>query len=399
MSRRIAFVVAVCGGALLLGGLGLVLLGGRTTRTEGDPRVAAAVAASNPHPLAGNFRPNGTTLADCRRRRFDQLCYEQAFGNVAYRQGPRAALRAFAAAIATDPDVERGCHRMAHSIGSASLARDKGDVSKAFAEGSSICWSGYCHGILARALVDVRGENAVVTVARKLCAGASVRVRPFLAYQCIHGLGHGLMIHTGLDLPTSLRVCERLLTSWDQTSCDGGVFMENFNTSYGVQSPYLRKNDLLYPCDWVAPRHKLYCYLQITDRILTVTAGDWRRASYLCAHAEHDWRATCFQSYGRSVSGVARGNARRSQRLCAAVPPRWRDDCAYGVARDLTSNDEGGARAARFCRVLRARSRARCFYGVGTILASIYVEPGRLARECTRLAGAYAANCTMRRST
>ena len=49
------------------------------------------------------------------------------------------------------------------------------------------------------------------------------------------------MIHTGLDLPQSLSVCEQLATDWDQTSCDGGVFMENFNSSYGVTSRFLRK--------------------------------------------------------------------------------------------------------------------------------------------------------------
>ena len=99
------------------------------------------------------------------------------------------------------------------------------------------------------------------------------------------------------------------------------------------------------------------------------------------------------------MSGFARGNAHRAERLCGTVPTHWRDDCAYGVARDLTSNDEGGARAARFCRVLPLHSRPRCFYGIGTILASIYVEPGKLAQTCAQLAGRYAADCTMRRSS
>jgi hypothetical protein len=349
--------------------------------------------------MAGHFRPDATTLAECKAVPFEQRCYEQAFGNLAYRAGPRIALARFAAAIAADPLVERGCHRMAHMIGSGALARYENDVGKAFSAGGSICWSGYYHGILERALLDVHGNDALVTAARTLCAGASVRARLFIAYQCVHGLGHGLMIHTGLNLPASLKVCERLATSWDQTSCDGGVFMENFNTSYGVRSPYLRDGDLLYPCDVVAERHKLYCYLQVTDRILSASGGSWQLASRLCAtKAERAWRATCFQSFGRSVSSEARGDPNTARRLCAKSPPRWRNDCAYGVARDLTSNDEGGARAAAFCRVLPRRAQPHCFYGIGTILAGIYTRPGGLARECRHLAGRYAANCTLKRS-
>jgi hypothetical protein len=368
--------------------------GSHAAHAHATPSAAHSLEA---HPVAGHFHPDGTALADCARAAFDQRCYEQAFGNLAYRAGPKVAMTRFAAAMAADPLVERGCHRMAHAIGSASLARYKNDVAKAFAAGNSTCWSGYYHGILERALVNVRGEDALVTVARKLCAARSVRVRLFLAYQCVHGLGHGLMIHTGLDMPASLRVCERLATTWDQTSCDGGVFMENFNTSYGVRSRYLRDRDLLYPCDAVAERHKLYCYLQVTDRILASSSGNWQLASRLCSKAERNWRATCFQSYGRSVSSEARGNPQSARRLCAAVPNRWRGDCNFGVARDLTSNDEGGARAANFCRVLPERSRAHCFYGIGTILGGIYVKPDDLAKECVRLTGRYAADCTMKR--
>ena len=80
-------------------------------------------------------------------------CWEQAFGNIAYHQGPKQALRIFDQRIASDPAVEAACHRIVHMIGSASLARFKGNVSQAFTAGSASCNSGYYHGILERALV------------------------------------------------------------------------------------------------------------------------------------------------------------------------------------------------------------------------------------------------------
>ena len=42
------------------------------------------------------------------------------------------------------------------------------------------------------------------------------------------------MISTGYDLPFALRVCDKLQTGWDQTSCTGGVYMENVNAANGT---------------------------------------------------------------------------------------------------------------------------------------------------------------------
>ena len=53
-------------------------------------------------------------------------------------------------------------------------------------------------------------------------------ISTFLLYQCVHGLGHGLMIYSRNDLPYSLRICDGLATAWDRNSCTGGVFMQNF---------------------------------------------------------------------------------------------------------------------------------------------------------------------------
>ena len=226
-------------------------------------------AAASPHPVAGGFKPDRTQLDDCGP---DQRCLEQAFGNVAFRKGPRAALQTFDAKMRTDAAVESGCHRIAHLIGSAALARYRGNVGRAFAEGSASCWSGYYHGILERAFAGASGEPQVIATARRLCAGRVVRSTEWLAYQCVHGLGHGLMLQSAYAFPFSLRVCDRLRTDWDRSSCSGGVFMENINgaekTAYGFKSRWLRDNDLVYPCNAVKERHKLYCYLMVTSRIL-----------------------------------------------------------------------------------------------------------------------------------
>ncbi|MFN2467197.1 MAG: hypothetical protein ABR521_03580 [Gaiellaceae bacterium] len=350
-------------------------------------------AAASPHPVAGGFEPDRTRLEDCGP---DQACLEQAFGNLAFRRGPSAALRTFDAKMGSDAAVESGCHRIAHLIGSAALARYRGDVGRAFSEGSASCWSGYYHGILERAFAGASGESQVIATARRLCAGRDVRRTEWLAYQCVHGLGHGLMLRSAYALPFSLRVCDRLPTAWDRSSCSGGVFMENINgaekTAYGFKSRWLRDGDLVYPCNAVQERHKLYCYLMVTSRILQAHGYDWRAAARICAGVERGWVATCFQSLGRDASGFSRQDPSRILTLCAHAGARA-SDCLYGAARDVTSNDANGDRAARLCERAPVESRLDCFSGIGTILGSLVGTTEARRAACARLTRVYLRTC------
>jgi mono/diheme cytochrome c family protein len=355
----------------------------------------SASAAASPKSVAAQFKPDKTKLSDCKQG--DATCFEQAFANLAYRNGPKPTLALFAKMMVTDPTV-KVCHRIAHAIGAGSLAHYHGDVGLAFANGSAVCWSGYYHGILERAFSGVP-PSRLTAVARKLCASKAVHKNTFILYQCVHGLGHGLMIYTAYDLPRALSVCDRLQTSWDQVSCTGGVFMENLQTSYGTQSPWLRAKDPLYPCPEVSKRHKLYCYLMVTSRILTVVNGDWRKTVAWCRKAEKGWVATCFQSLGRDASGQTLQNPRKILAICR-LGGDMESECVYGAARDITSMDAGARRSTGFCSQVPAGMRAKCFEGIGTILGGFRADlagrrelcrtsvPRRYLADCSRGAGA-----------
>jgi hypothetical protein len=382
VNRRLVLIGALAA-ALAVGGVvaGVVLAAG-SGKTEAQRQPQAGTL--NLHPIAGNFKPDGTKLSDCH----DQLCYEQAFGNVAYDKGPKAALALFAQQMASNKAVESGCHRIAHKIGSATLVRDHGDIPKAFAAGSSICWSGYYHGILERAFYGISTESGLIKAARRVCASPGLQRDQWLLYQCVHGLGHGLMISTGYDLPFALRVCDRLQNGWDQTSCTGGVYMENVNaangTSIGFKTPWVRSDDLVYPCDApVAKKHELYCYLMVTSRILAANGYDWKATAKICAHVDKAWIATCFQSYGRDVDGSTREDPVRDRELCK-LAGRWEGECIYGAVRDMTADYAGGKRSSAFCRIVVAKLKGYCYQGLGTILGTLKATTAGRRAACTK---------------
>jgi Cytochrome C oxidase, cbb3-type, subunit III len=351
--------------------------------------VASASRGSGKVP---SFKPDKTTIADCERNNAPG-CFRQAFGNIAYARGPQAALALLDRDSRTISGVQADCHQIAHNIGHAGLAHYHNNAAVALAHGAMTCNSGYYHGVIERAFAGVPRER-VTRIARRLCTGRAVTKEEFLLYQCVHGLGHGLMIYSGLDLPYSLKVCHQLQTQFDRVSCTGGVFMQNLMPGMGT-SRYLRRSDPIYPCNAVARRDKVYCYLMVTSRILTLNGYDWRKTAATCRRSEEAWVATCFQSYGRDASGFTQYQPQRTIRLCL-LAGKDAGECMYGAARDYGNNYAGGPQAARLCNLGPARYRGHCFEGVGTILGALHrygeqrraacaaVTPRRYLSDCLR---------------
>jgi hypothetical protein len=381
-ARRIAAIVLVS-----LAGIATAVVAVAVVAGEGSGTSSSTTTLPQ-HPVAGTFEPDEVALDDCSDA--EQLCLEQAYGNIAYREGPKRALALLEEEVGTATNV---CHRIAHNIGSAALARYEGDVGRTFADGSSTCASGYYHGVLSRALVNVKSfaASALGAVSRKLCSSDEVRAVAELEYQCLHGLGHGLMITTGYDLPKSLAVCDRLRGEWEATSCNGGVFMENFFTSYGAQSGWVRDDDPVYPCNWVAEEDKLTCYQLVTSRILRVIGLDWERTAEICAEVEEGYVGRCFESYGRDVAGQTRRDPEEILELCA-IAGRYggERDCVRFAALDMVANDKSGRQAVGLCEETTGKVRAGCFEAVGSIMARSRTTEAAAVADCRSLTTAAA---------
>ena len=322
------------------------------------------------------FEPNSTTVASCAKKS-GFGCYRQAFGNLVFREGPTKALATVQTDSTTIPGVRADCHQIVHAVGHAALAYYHDNAGEALAHGAMTCNSGYYHGVIELSIAGLP-RSKIVPIVRKLCANTSIANNTFLLYQCVHGLGHGLMIYSGDDLPYSLKVCDRLTTSFDQVACTGGVFMQNLATGM-ISSRYVKPHDPIYPCTIVSQKHKYYCYLQVTERILQVVGYNWTKVADWCRRSERGWVATCFQSMGRDASGFTVYRPEKTLSICARAGD-MAGECIYGAARDYGNNYAGGKEAAALCRQSDTRFQARCYEGIGTILGALHTyEQGRRA--------------------
>ena len=338
-----------------------------------------AESAGSGEPQKFTFEPDDKKVEECQG---NSECLQQAFGNIAYDDGPKAALERLAQMQTTDAAVRAACHPIAHKIGAGGLLHFDGKVGKAFVAGNATCGSGYYHGLLQWKLAGAE-EDEATQVAREACTDPEIKENSYNYYQCNHGLGHGVMLYTGYELPIALRMCHGLETEFDQIACSGGVFMENLSSSFGIKSRWVREDNLLYPCNIVSHQDKLYCYLLVTSRILPEVGWDWKKAADWCRRSEKEFVNICFQSYGRDASGTAVQDPVKTNSFCRQAGSGEKE-CIFGAARDIMNNNSQDPRGKRFCEVVRQRFRDHCFWGLGTILGTQHADqPGRRA-ACAR---------------
>jgi hypothetical protein len=168
--------------------------------------------------------------------------------------------------------------------------------------------------------------------------------------------------------------------------------MENIVASSIVRSPWLKSDDPLFPCQRVAERHRLSCYLVVTSWINRLNGFDWEQTARTCRSAKARWIATCFESMGRDASGYTVQNAGRVVTICRRDRLYWQD-CIAGAARDFAANFSSGPRAATLCKLLPAFAQPRCYYEIGTIIGAMRATPAARGAECARTTIVRLADC------
>ena len=290
-------------------------------------------------------------------------CYETYYGGIVARAGVPAAFADLKAHYATDPRVEALCHAITHHIGRAAFAKYSG-IPEAFAHGDDFCASGYYHGVL-QGYTSGAGRASLLANLDAVCAGVPGKERHSLEYyNCVHGLGHGIMAMTGDSLFEALRDCDGLTGTVEQDACHNGVFMENLivdGEHGGHFSRYLKPSEPLYPCTAVDNRYKVACFDIQTSYALGATRGDFAEVFALCAKIEAPFRVTCYQSLGRDASSVNLGRVEGTVKACNLGRSREeRAYCIRGAALDFVYFYHSDVQARQLCAAVEGSLRADC---------------------------------------
>ncbi len=321
--------------------LGAVLVGwdpGWGQGTGGlDPAVAAVLDGTADDPTV------------CRDLEVGRgACYRSTLSTILATQGPQAAIDAAVAAQAVDGYVAENCHQVVHDIGN-DAAEQIEDMADALSVDGSACWSGYFHGFIEARLAEI-DDDALSGQLPTFCDGAADPRYSFTHYNCLHGLGHGLMLRVDADLFEALPLCRDLEEFWLVRSCASGAFMENVMAAQqGLTTPGVPADDLRYPCTEVDDDLAEDCWMMQTSMIIWRLGGDIPGAFEWCDSVEGLNRTACYRSMGRDISSIA-----------ALDPDGVIERCSMGSADAAHWCIEGAASNAVYETSARESADALC---------------------------------------
>lgn len=322
------------------------------------------------------------------------------------QRGTSEALAQLEALAAQDERVYAEGHALVHTMGRLSFAH-YGDVAEAFGQCRETFSAGCYHGVLEGYLASLpRIEPQAVA---GLCGTAvPPGSPPLLKFQCVHGVGHGLVANFDADLPRALGFCDALDNDWGRSSCYGGAFMENimieWHLRYGPPSDgsgqahdatksMLKADDPLYPCNAVAEKYRRDCYFLQSSAISMFNDNDFEATLKVCDTVPAKYVQVCYQSTGRDISGFTLRDSQRAIDYCLLGDDRNEGYCILGVVRDVTnfrlSTDDGLA----FCDLVPEASKALCYRGIGEHVDSMFEDQAQRVAECARAPDPYRAAC------
>jgi hypothetical protein len=312
----VIFVAAAGGGYFLV----------RSRGHEANAQTASQAASTKPITCTGD-----------KAQSFN--CWQQHYQAITANQSVAAAFTDLKAAYGADPYIKSNCHQFTHVIG-RQAAKKYQDVAEAYKYGDSFCWSGYYHGVM-ETIAQKYGRTKIVGQLNDICKSLKAQKEySFDHFNCVHGLGHGLMAVDNSELFAALSGCDYLEGPWQEESCYGGVFMENIMDEVNDyhHTNYLKQDDPLYPCTAVHDRYKQQCYLMQTSHALTVVSRDFNKVFALCAGVPAPYDTTCFQSLGRDASGGSVSDQTQTRTICMAGPTEAaKQNCIVGAVKDFIS--------------------------------------------------------------
>jgi hypothetical protein len=300
----------------------------------------------------------GSVCTGSDAQNFD--CYQTYYTDLVKNKGIPAAFADLKARYAENSYVQSQCHPITHVIGRVA-AESYTKVSEAYTHGDSFCWSGYYHGVLETFAhrIGLKNLNAQIN---NICADLNVDGKySFDYFNCVHGIGHGLMAVTDDELFKSLDYCTALKGDWEQQSCAGGVYMENvIADGLNHVTNYLDPKRPLYPCSDSPDKYKNTCYLMQTSYMLKVNSGDFAKTFQWCRDAGQ-YQDTCDQSLGRDASGRSVSDGPRTKKTCMlGGTEREQSNCVIGAVKDFTSYFHSDKQATAFCNLFDDPIKKAC---------------------------------------
>lgn len=289
------------------------------------------------------------------------------------------------------------CHQEAHTIGRIGYEISGEEV---FRQCDASCHSGCYHG----AMESFLNKTGTINIAKNIKRICQTFETNFGVFECLHGVGHGVLAYTNYDLPEAINECKNLGDSFSISSCYGGLFMENILTGQGLgagkidhQTSWVNKKDPFFPCNAIGDDSELLyqCYQMQTSWMLTIDNYDFVKVAKECLKAPKDMVSVCIKSYGRDAAGYTLRDPRKIVKICANIRDNnHRDECFIGAVNVVVDfwGHNLKSQASELCEVA-GESKNACYGSLTGRLAGLFNNKADRLNICGTMEDAYKEKC------
>ncbi len=348
-----------------------------------------------------------------------KACYEELLLATVARQHVRLAMDGLSIISRRDPETQKYGHDLTHVVGINAWTPDEA-VGPVYDSCTGLFQSGCYHGVV-QAYLDAQGTDS--TTVYGLCNQInSAATNAWLRFQCVHGIGHGLVSNMAMHLPKALAGCDWLVREWDATSCYGGAFMEFIVAARGQSHhphkpavaaaeeqdhdghdmsamaadsfPARNRADPLYPCSVLAPKYQSACYGMQAGIIIEIVGADFGKIAKACDQAPLGMRPACYQGVGTYVSGYVVRNQKKAIKQCEKGSPEYRAWCFVGVVKNLIDVTALPDEGLSFCARLTDRALAvACYTAIGEQMGILFPNFDQREAQCAKAPAPFIPAC------
>lgn len=281
---------------------------------------------------------------------------EKSILDLVEKENPRVALDELRLETKNNSALLAVCHSIVHEIGHEAYEKYT-DFGIAMQYQDEFCNSGYLHGIIE---AHFNKSTDIFTTMQDTCK--DFPLGKFMSFECLHGIGHGLMYFTSNDLPKSLEYCSKFNSSFARENCSNGVFMENFNVDQKLHiSKYLDPSNPFFPCNIQDENIKEQCYIYAPIYYLSLNPREYINALTWCETTELGFTKICTHGVGSQAMKENIDNPEIVEKICESGTIGQKTSCIMGMTT-LYINHYGELGAGKkLCNKLNFSNKSTCY--------------------------------------
>jgi plastocyanin len=298
------------------------------------------------------FRKDDAINLQPRKSIEDKILIEQ-YVTTALEQNPYEAIAQLETDAAVDANVSSLCHDILHNIGKSAYKK-YGSFDGAVIYQTEFCNSGYIHG-----LFEAYFEHETVTpdLLTRQCASYSEGKSSFYTWQCYHGIGHGLMYHSGGDLDLSITLCQSYFDEMPETSCINGAYMEVFDQEILSKKQTLVDSNNPFAVCRSRNVAKNDCYFYLPTYLIQTLSLSYHDAIASCEDAGLPYRDNCIAGVGAEAM---KRNVNDPHAILYFCELENKPACAYGAINMYIFQTGSYDAGSLLCQVATPTFQTQC---------------------------------------